>query len=59
MRHDQFGGFKGRKSFAAAQTFAAAAHRIAFGHEARIDYLGIKVTTKRAMHLSSSSKASP
>ncbi|MCC9396592.1 hypothetical protein LN384_29990, partial [Enterobacter hormaechei subsp. steigerwaltii] len=48
--HFEFGGFERAEAFAAAGAVAAAAHGVAFFHQARIGDAGVGVGAKRAFH---------
>ncbi len=50
LRHNQFRRFVSGKTLIANAAFAATAYGIALVVDARIDYLGIGITAKRAFH---------
>ncbi len=46
----QLGGFEGGEALAAGDAFAATAHLLALGDEARVDDLGVVGTAKGTVH---------
>ena len=46
----QFGGFEGGEALATGHAFAAAAHLLALGNEARVNDLGVVGTAKGTVH---------